>query len=239
MYYKLTFNVQASDGKTEIAPVTVTVKDEGGSTVGSATGTGTFDVLGEFPLSVTGQEDLYTVEVNWPSDGDDDIDYAGGDYGTTVNISAIASQVPLSGGGPTPTPTPTPTPQPSEISVLYQTTEAWEEGNSGIFHFNYSITITNNSDQTIEDWYIGFKLTEDELTGSWDAEMTTGLPEGTYEFVNPGYNNPATDSIAPGASVTFSGQGDGHGEEAPQDVQVGGSSTGPTDVELTCEFGSL
>lgn len=139
----------------------------------------------------------------------------------------------------TPAPTPTPTPPPILINVLYQTTEAWEQGHSGKFRFNYSITITNNSDQVIEDWYIRFTLPQDKLTSAWSAVMTKHLPAGQYEFVNPGYNNPATDNIAPGASVTFGGEGDGHGEEAPQNVQVGGSSTPLTDVTLTCEFGSL
>ena len=121
--------------------------------------------------------------------------------------------------------------------MLYQTTEAWPSG--GDYSFNYRITITNNSDQAIENWYIRFTLLQDELTGAWGARMTTGLPAGTYEFVNPGYNNPATDSIAPGASVTFSGPAMGDGQTAPQNVQVGGSNTALAGVELTCEFGSL
>lgn len=241
MYYKLTFNVQASEGKTAIAPITVTVKDQNGSSVGSATGVGTFDVLGEFPLSETGQEDMYTVEVYWPSDDNVDIDYAGGGYGTSIIISAIASQVPLSGSQPVPTPTPTatPTPQASDISVLYQTTEPWSNGGGG-YAFNYNITITNNSDQPIEDWFIDFALSGDTLTSVWgNAKMTTGLPAGTYKIVNPAYNNSATDDILPGQSVSFGGQGSGSGVSAPHSVNVGGSNAQPAGVTLDCQFGSL
>jgi hypothetical protein len=125
-------------------------------------------------------------------------------------------------------------PPPIDIDVLYEVTTVWEQGHSGKFHFNFSVTITNNSDYTIEDWYIRFMLLEDELTQVWGADMTNGLPDGQYEIVNPGYNNPATDNIAPGASVTFTGQGDGQGEELPQDVQVGGSNLDPPiNVELS------
>ena len=44
LYYKLTFDVHASDGKSAIQPLAVTVKDENGNTVGRAAGTGRFDV---------------------------------------------------------------------------------------------------------------------------------------------------------------------------------------------------
>lgn len=233
LYYKLKFNVQASAGKTAIEPITVTVKDESGSVAGSAAGVGTFDVLGEFPLSETGQQEMYTVEVYWPGDGSADIYYAGGDYGTTVNIDAVASQAPLSGG-------PTQPPQSSDISVLYRTTEAWQNGQSGNYRFNYSVTITNHSDQPIEDWYIELALPQDTLTNVWsNAKMVQGLPAGTYKFLSPGYNNPSTDSIQPGQSVTFGGQGVGSGETSPQNVKVGGGNTAPESAALTCEFGSL
>lgn len=59
----------------------------------------------------------------------------------------------------------TPTPQ-TNISVMYQTTQAWEQGHSGKFRFNYSVTITNNTDQTIQAWYIRFTLSQDTLTSA-------------------------------------------------------------------------
>lgn len=234
LYYKLTFNVHASTGKTAIAPLTVTVKNDLGNVVGSATGTGIFDVLGEFPLSEAGQNRTYTVEVYWPSNNSVDIDYAGGQYGTTVNIDAIASQAPLSGSQPT-----TP-PQTSDISVLYQTTSPWQNGQSGINEFNYSVTITNNSSQPINAWYIDFTLPTDRLSSVWsNARMTQNLPAGTYNFVNPGYNNASMDNILPGQSVTFGGHAFGLGKDAPQNVKVGGSNASPVSAAVTTRFGSL
>lgn len=141
---------------------------------------------------------------------------------------------------PTPTLTPTPTPQPYDISVLYQTSAAWQVGQSGKYKFNYSITITNNSDQPVNAWYIRFTMAGDTLDSVWgNAKMTKHLPAGTYEFVNPAYNNPSTDNILPGQSVSFGGQGSGLGQSSPQNVQVGGSNTPLTDVELICDFGGL
>lgn len=234
LYYKLNFHIQASAGKTAIEPMTVTVKDESGNTVGSATGVGVFSVLGQFPLSENGQEKTYTLELYWPSNDGINIDYAGNQFGTMVNINAIASQVPLPGSEPT-----TP-PQTSAISVLYQTTSPWQIGQDGINRFNYSMTITNQSDQPVNDWYIDFALPQDTLTSVWsNAKMSQGLPSGTYRFVNPGYNNAATDNLLPGQSVTFGGQGYGLGESALQNVQVGGSNTEALGAVLTCEFGSL
>ena len=235
LYYKLTFDVHASEGKSAIAPLTVTVKDEGGNIVGSASGVGTFDVMGEFPLSQTGQGQTYTVSVYWPSDDSIDIDYAGNAFGTTVNIDAIASQAPLGASDPG-----TPPPQTSNVSVLYQTTESWQNGQSGNYRFGYSITITNHSDQPIEDWTIDFTLTTDRLTNTWsNAKMIHSLPDGVYRFVSPNYNNPSMDNILPGQSVTFGGQGVGFGTDAPQNVKVGGSNTEPADASLTYDFGSL
>ncbi len=234
LYYKLTFDVHASAGKTAIAPLTVSVRNEAGNVVDRATGVGTFDVLGEFPLSETGQDETYTVELFWPSDNSVDIGYAGNAYGTTVNIDAIASQAPLSGSEPT-----TP-PQTSNVSVLYQTTASWQNGQSGVNEFNYSVTITNNSNQLIEAWDIDFTLPSDKLQNVWsNAKMIQNLPSGVYRFVNPGYNNASMDNIQPGQSVTFGGHGFGLGKDAPQGVKVGGSNTASIGASLTCKFGSL
>ena len=68
--------------------------------------------------------------------------------------------------------------------------------------------------------------------------MVSGLPEGSYKFVSPNYNNPATDDILPGQSVSFRGPALGQGTEPIQNVSVGGSNTADTSsVELNCEFG--
>lgn len=232
LYYKLTFDVHASAGKTAIAPLSVSVKDESGNVAGSTTGVGTLEVLGKFPLAEAGQMHAYTVEVYWPSNDSVDIDYAGNAYGTTVSIDALASQAPLSASEPE-------EPQP-DISVLYRTTQPWQNGQSGINEFNYSVTITNNSDRTIEDWYIEFVLSAYRLSGVWsNAKMVGGQSNGSYRFVNPGYNNVSTDDLLPGQSVTFGGHGFGLGATSPQNAKVGGSNAEPASAALVCQFGSM
>ncbi len=233
LYYKLTIDVQASAGKTAIAPLTVSVKDESGAVVGSATGTGTFEVLDEFPLAEAGQTRTYTVEVNWPSDDSVDINYAGDAYGTTITIDALASQAPLSASEPE-------EPQTSDLSVVYRTTKAWQNGGSSTSEFNYSVTITNNSDTAIEDWYIEFALAGDTISGVWsNAKMVSGMSAGSYKFLNPAYNNTSMDDLLPGQSVTFGGHGIGLGTTSPQNVKVGGSNAGAASASLSCQFGSL
>lgn len=236
LYYKLTFNVSASANKSAIQPLTVTVKDAGGNILNSVTSVGTFDVLGAFPLSENGQEKDYTVEIHWPGNGSADINYAGDNYGTTVNVDAIASQVPLSGGG---SPGDEEPGEPSGISVRYETTAPWQSGQSGINEFEYKVTITNHSDTAIEDWNIAFSLPTDRITRAWsNANLVPGLPEGTYKFVNPHYNNTATDHILPGQSVSFRGPALGSGTEAIRNISVGGSNMNPSsNVGLTCELG--
>jgi len=232
LYYKLTFTVKAAEGKHAIDPLTVTVKDTDGNVLGSATGTGTFSILGAFPLSAAGQAKTYIVELNWPS-GTNDAQYAGGSFGTSVRVDAVASQIPLSGDPDTP-------PQNQSIHVLYETTAPWQNGQSGPHYYQYQITITNNSDETINDWYILFSLPTDRLSASlWRAKnLSGGLPDGSYKIGNPGYNNSSTDNILPGQSVTFSGQAVGMGTEPIQNIQVGGSNTGtPSGVTLDCQFG--
>jgi hypothetical protein len=232
LYYKLTFHVLASTGKRAIDPLTVTVKDMNGSVLKSVTGVGTFDVLGSFPLSEAGQEHDYIVEIRWPGNDGVDINYAGGNYGTSVNVDAVASQVPFSGGAENP-------PQQKDISVTYETTVPWQNGQSGNYEYEYKVTITNNSNQVIKDWNIAFKLPTDRLTSAYsNAIFVTGLPEGSYKFLSPNYNNQATDSIMPGQSVSFRGPARGRGTEAIQNISVGGSNTSAnSNVTLTCGFG--
>ncbi len=232
LYYKLTFNVLASAGKSAIQPLTVTVKTPDGNIRGSATGVGTFDVLGSFPLSEIGQEQNYTVEISWPGNGNADINYAGSNYGTSVNVDARASQLPLGGGEENPAPQ-------SNVAVKYETTVPWQNGQSGIYEYEYKVTITNNSDKVIKDWNIAFSLPTDRLTRAWsNANMVSGLPAGSYKFVNPGYNNQATDNILPGQSVSFRGPALGRGTEPIQNVSVGGSNTSSITVtDVKCEFG--
>ncbi len=227
LYYKLTFTVKATEGKQAIAPLTVTVKDLSGNVLKSVTGTGSFDVLGSFPLSQTGQERQFTVELTWPADGDNDINYAGGGYGTTVRVDAAASQLPYQEEPEQPT---------GDISVKYETTPAWTNGGSGVYEYNYQITITNNSDRTIEDWKMSLSLTGDELRSGWRAKLISSSG-GNYVFENPAYNNTSTDDLLPGQSVTFGGPAYGRGNQSITNVTVGGSNSETIrNVALTCVF---
>lgn len=228
MYYKLTFNVQALSGKNAIEPLTVTVKDSNGNALNSVTVVGTFDVLGAFPLAVNGQEQDYLVEIYWPSDGSTDINYAGGNYGTMINVDAVASQIPFSTVDPE-----------ASFSVRYETSTPWQNGQSGNYQYEYKVTITNHSTEPIFAWSIAFFLTTDKLTSAWsNARLVSDSPTGYYKFLNPGYNNQATDDILPGQSVSFRGPARGMGTEAIHTISVGGSNISDlTNVNLTCEFG--
>lgn len=232
MYYKLTFNVQAVSGKKAIEPLRVTVKDSNGNVLNSVTGVGTFAVLGSFPLAVNGQEQDYFVEINWPGDGASDVKYAGGNYGTMVNVNAVASQIPFST-------VPEDPPQGKQVDVRYETTTPWQNGQSGIYQYNYKVTITNNSSEPINNWSIGFFLPTDKLTSAWsNARLVSNSPPGYYKFLNPGYNNQATDNILPGQSVSFGGPALGTGTEGIQTISVGGSNISDiTNVDLICQFG--
>ena len=233
MYYKLTLNVEALSGKSAIEPLTVTVKDSNGNALNSVTGVGTFDVLGSFPLATNGQEQDYLVEIYWPDDGTSDINYAGGNYGTTINVDAVASQTPFSAVDPEDPP------QENQVSVRYETTIPWQNGQSGNYQYAYKVTITNHSTEPISNWSIGFFLPTDKLTSAWsNAKLVSNSPKGYYKFLNPGYNNQATDNILPGQSVSFGGPALGMGTEAIQTISVGGSNISDiTNVDLTCQFG--
>jgi hypothetical protein len=229
MYYKLTLNVAASAGKSAILPLKVIVRDSSGNVLNSVTGIGSFDVYGSFPLSEYGQEKEYSVDITWPKDGTSDIKYAGSQFGTSINVQATASQIPFDGN----------TNENKNIQVKYETTVPWQNGQSGNYEFEYKVTITNNSTTPINDWNIGFKLDNDKLVRAWsNASLVSGLPAGTYKFVDPNYNNTSTDNILPGQSVSFRGPAQGMGNEPIKNITIGGSNlSSSTNASLTCEFG--
>ena len=87
-YTKLT----APEGKELIAPLEVTVFDENNNPVETTTeGATTYTFADEFELKDEGQEKTYTVAINWP-DGENDIDYAGADFGTALAVSVTGTQ---------------------------------------------------------------------------------------------------------------------------------------------------
>jgi hypothetical protein len=94
MSLNFTVNIGAATGKTAIAPLVVTIKDETGKVVGTQTGTGTLSFQDAFALKAEGQTHTYTVIVNWPSDNAVDSAYtsANGDFGTAVSVSVTGTQ---------------------------------------------------------------------------------------------------------------------------------------------------
>lgn len=85
-------DVMAENGKSVIAPLVVTVKNSNGDIVGTVNSSGKIVFNDEFALSASGQEKTYTVSVNWPSDNNSDVSYAGANYGTAVKVSVTGTQ---------------------------------------------------------------------------------------------------------------------------------------------------
>jgi len=225
--YQLSFDVHATSGKNAIDPLIITIKDENGNIVNTLTGTGIIDVTGAFPLSAEGQSDSFTVEIYWPEDDDVDIHYAGDHYGTTINVSAVASQIPVEEEDPE---------ENGDFSVVYQSKTAWTEGaywdpntqslTGGTQKHNFKITITNNSEEAVTSWQMGFTLCED-IYHNWDGVMTSkNTSTGAYIFTNPAYYNY---EILPGESIHFEGQAIGDGLNPITSVSVNGQAV--TDVE--------
>lgn len=84
--------VVAADGKNVIEPLVVTVKNSDGDTVGTVTSSGDIEFADEFGLSATGQEKTFTVSVNWPSNDNTDINFAGANYGTALKVAVTGTQ---------------------------------------------------------------------------------------------------------------------------------------------------
>lgn len=92
MDLQVTVRVDAAEGKNAIAPLTVTVTNEDGDTLGlPVTGIGTISFNDAFLLSEDGQEHVYTVMVAWPS-GSGDIAFAGAGFGSTITVSVTGTQ---------------------------------------------------------------------------------------------------------------------------------------------------
>lgn len=87
-----TVDVVAEDGKSVIAPLEVNIKDADGQVVGGLTSKGKIEFSDEFGLNANGQEKIYTVSLNWPSNDNVDKTYAGAGYGTAVKVSVTGTQ---------------------------------------------------------------------------------------------------------------------------------------------------
>ncbi len=86
-----TVNIAASTGREAIAPLIVTIK-KGDTVVGAKTGTGSIEFADKFPLNEEGQSRTYKVVIEWPSNDEVDINYAGSGFGTTISVSVTGTQ---------------------------------------------------------------------------------------------------------------------------------------------------
>jgi len=84
--------VVAADGKKVIEPLVFTVTDATGKVVGTVNAEGKLELEDEFALNSEGQEKVYTIAVNWPGNSEVDINYAGAEYGTAIEISVTGTQ---------------------------------------------------------------------------------------------------------------------------------------------------
>ncbi len=201
LYYRLTFQVGATEDKGAIEPLLITVNDE---EIETEAGVGSLEVEGEFLLdengAENGQEDEYTVEIYWP-DGDGDINYAGSSFGTTIKVAAVARQLPFDWEGPEEPEEPE-EPEPSGIHVLYKPGDYTQAG----YVFDPKITITNNLGEEISGgWEIRFRLPTDEITQIWDSSNFTL----SYDTESGFYTIQSTYSIPIGGTRTISGKGKG------------------------------
>ena len=85
-------DIDDAAGKDAIAPLEITIIDEDENVVGQETGTGSIEFDDEFDLDEDGQEKTYKVLIEWPSDDEVDIDYAGADFGTSITVSVTGTQ---------------------------------------------------------------------------------------------------------------------------------------------------
>ncbi len=93
MNLAIKLSITAATGKTAIAPLVVTVKDEDGTVVGTKTGTGTIEFKDTFTLKAEGQTHTYTVAINWPSsEADASYTTEDGDFGSSINVSVTGTQ---------------------------------------------------------------------------------------------------------------------------------------------------
>lgn len=228
LYYRLTLHVTAAVGKSAIKPLTVSITDAQGNVINTVVGTGTFDLYGGFPLDEAGQERSYFVVIHWPEGGENDSDYAGENFGNTIRVSALARQLPFDTFDPEPQ---------SDIHVLYETSEVWGPWQKED-KFDFDITITNNSEQSIDNWCITFSLPTDRIINIWEYgnECYDDSLNATYVIHHRDYNQ----SISPGGVIIIGGQakqaiaGTGAKPECIENVFVNGKI-----VDLTCSFGTL
>jgi len=174
-----------------------------------------------FPLSTTGQSHYYTVEIYWPSDKDIDINYAGHEFGTSINVSAVASQAPFDQEQPADSDKPE-EPQPQQFAeVSYKVINSWITNGVwdpetqtliGDHYHSFDINIKNLSDEPINGWELAFIYSE-TITDFWQTNIKEHNP-GTNRYIleNLSWNS----VIEPGQTLTIGGIATGNG----QDIQL-------------------
>lgn len=198
LYYKLTLDIGPVEGKSAIEPLVVTIKDENGVTLKSIKGVGTINIYGDFMLDAEGQRSTYKVDIHWPSNPEIDIEYAGNNFGTKVNVSAIASQVPFDideepGNGEEPGTGEEPgsgeDPENAIAEVIFKETSAWRDNNgTGPLRRNFQIHIKNLSDATIEKWHLKFTLAEGMTIDQYQS-CRLQIDGNKYTFLHPNDHN--------------------------------------------------
>jgi hypothetical protein len=85
-------DIGAAEGKNAIDPLKVSLVREDGVVVGECTGVGTLEAEDEFALSDEGQSRTYKVVIEWPSNDEVDINYAGYGFGNALSVSVTGTQ---------------------------------------------------------------------------------------------------------------------------------------------------
>lgn len=109
-------------------------------------------------------------------------------------------------------------------SVSYNLSSDWGSG------FSAALSITNNSDTTIEDWVLEFDF-DREITQIWNADIESH-EENHYVVKNAGYNS----VIKPGETVSFGFNGcEGKADDEPYAFSVHEYTAGEEDGEKGSE----
>jgi hypothetical protein len=98
--------------------------------------------------------------------------------------------------------------KPEDYSVIYSTTSEWASG------ANIAVTVTNNSNASIDGWIVGFEM-DRTISNAWDATELVSQFGAEYEFGATSYNR----IIAAGQSVTF-GMSIGAGLGGPEGLRI-------------------
>ena len=85
-------DIGAAEGKNAIDPLKVSLVREDDVVVGECTGVGTLEAEDEFALSDEGQSRTYKVVIEWPSNDEVDINYAGYGFGNALSVSVTGTQ---------------------------------------------------------------------------------------------------------------------------------------------------